>query len=135
MSKYLIAHIGHSANHCEHICWWKADSKGYTICIEKAGLYDEKEAIDICKHGGCIAIKKDAVKELAQSTPYYRRVNGVLARLYDGGEHIVIPNGKSEWAALMKVRLYCGTTEKPTPIGKKARAIYLPPIALAGEVA
>lgn len=126
MTQYLIAHIGHSASHQEHICWWKADSKGYTICIGKAGLYDEQEAIDICKYGGCIAVKKDGLNELAKSTPYYRRGDGSLGRLYDGGEHVVIPNGKAEWVWLMASRLHCGKTEKPTPIGAKARAIYLP---------
>ncbi|ACG60397.1 hypothetical protein phiPLPE_75 [Iodobacter phage PhiPLPE] len=125
MSKYLIAHIGHSAN-CEHICWWKADSKGYTICIEKAGLYDEKEAVAICKYGICIAVKKDYVESLSKSTPYYRRGNGELEKLYDGENHVVIPNAKDEWAELMNFRIDCGKTEKPTPIGKKARSIYLP---------
>lgn len=126
MSEYLIAHIGHSTKWCEHITWWKPDSKGYTVCIEKAGIYSEQEARGICRYGGCIAVTKDEASKLSRSTPYYRRADGTLARLYDGGDHVVVPNGKKEWAALMASRMDCGKPDKPTPIGAKARAIYLP---------
>lgn len=126
MSMYLIAHIGHTTKWNEHVTWWKPDSRGYTVCIEKAGLYSEDEARSICRHGSCIAVRKDEAAKLARGTPYYRQGGGMLARLYDGGDHIVVPNGKDEWAALMASRMDCGKTERPTPIGTKARAIYLP---------
>lgn len=44
MSDLLIAHIGHTLREHEHITWWKPDSRGYTICIDKAGRYGEVEA-------------------------------------------------------------------------------------------
>lgn len=133
MSEYLIAHIGHTIKCSEHITWWRPDSKGYTICIEKAGMYSEQEARSICSHGCCIAVKKAEAAKLSRGTPYHRRSDGTLARLYDGGNHVVVPNGRKEWAALMASRMDCGKTDKPTPIGAKARAIYLPPdISLKG---
>jgi hypothetical protein len=55
VNKYLIAHIGHTQKHNEHVTWWKPDSCGYTICIDKAGRYSEEDAVSICRHGGCIA--------------------------------------------------------------------------------
>jgi hypothetical protein len=85
MSQYLIAHIGHTTKSCEHITWWKPDSRGYTVCIDKAGLYEETQARRICESSGiCIAMPLADAKKLARSTPYYRRSNGELARLYDG---------------------------------------------------
>ena len=135
MSQYLIAHIGHTTKYCEHITWWKPESLGYTICIEKAGLYDEAEARGICQYGSCIAVKKDAAAAIARSTPYYRKSSGELGKLYDGGPHSVVPNGKAEWMALMDAKLACGKTERPTPIGVKARAIYLPAELIAPPVA
>lgn len=127
MSEYLIAHIGHTIKSSEHITWWRPDSKGYTICIEKAGMYSEQEARSICSHGYCIAVTKAEAAKLSRSTPYHRRGDGTLERLYDGGDHVVVPNGKKEWTALMAARMGCGKPDKPTPIGAKARAIYLPP--------
>lgn len=135
MSQYLIAHIGHSTKWCEHITWWKPESCGYTICIEKAGLYDEAEARSICQYGSCIAVKKDVAAALARSTPYYRKSSGDLAKLYDGGSHAVVPNSKDAWAILMAARLCCGKPDRPTPIGAKARAIYLPADLIAPPVA
>lgn len=127
MSEYLIAHIGHTTKSDEHICWWKPDSRGYTVCIEKAGLYSEKAARGICCGGLCIAVPKADAQKLAKSTPYFRAGRaGRLALMYDGGPHAVVPNGKEEWRALMAARLDCGKPDKPTPIGAKARAIYLP---------
>lgn len=126
MSDYLIAHIGHTTKWSEHVTWWKPDSCGYTICIEKAGLYGEAEARSICQCGSCIAVPKDEAAKLKRGTPFFRRGGGDLARLYDGGPHAVVPNGRNEWKALLAARLDCGKTEKPTPIGAKARAIYLP---------
>ncbi|MFN3732204.1 hypothetical protein [Comamonas testosteroni] len=125
--EYLIAHIGHTTKSCEHLTWWKPDSRGYTVCIEKAGLYTEAEARGICRSSFCIAVVKDEAAKLARSTPYYRKSNGDLARLYDGGPHAVVPNGRNEWKVLMGVAMDCGQKpDKPTPIGAKARAVYLP---------
>ena len=126
MNQYLIAHIGHTTKWCEHVTWWKPGSRGYTVCIEKAGLYDESEARNICWHGSSIAVPKSAAELLSRTTPYYRKSNGDIAKLYDGGPHRVVPNGKKEWTELMQARMDCGKTERPTPIGTKARAIYLP---------
>lgn len=124
--KYLIAHIGHTIKEHEHISWWNPDSRGYTICIDKAGRYDESEARSICKYGSCIAIPVAAAEPVARSTPYYRRMDGSLNKLYDGGQHRVAPNCIATWAHLTAARLDCGRHEKPTPISaKKARAIYI----------
>lgn len=133
MTKYLIAHIGHTCNHHEHITWWNPDSKGYTVCIDKAGLYDEEEARSICKYGQCIAVTKEVAQPLARTTPYYRRSDGTLNKLYDGGPHSVVPNTSQDWRVLMSSRLNgCGKADKPTPISQaKAQAIYLTPEALA----
>lgn len=125
MNEYLIAHIGHTNRHHEHITWWKPESRGYTICIDKAGLYDEAEARSICRGGICIAVRKDHVQPLSRTTPYYRRSNGELSKLYDGGPHSVVPNSADAWRAIKALSMYCGKTERPTPIGSKARAIYL----------
>ncbi len=126
MSEFLIAHIGHTTKSCEHITWWKPDSRGYTVCIEKAGLYSEQEARSICQYGSCIAVRKPVAEPISRPTPYFRRPNGELQKLYDGGPHRVVPNSRTEWQALMQARIQCGETEKATPIGAKARAIYLP---------
>ena len=127
MSTYLIAHIGHTAKHNEHVCWWKPDSCGYTICIDKAGRYSEAEAASICRTGECIAVRAQAVEGLAHSTPYYRQTNGTLAKLYDGGPHRPVPNELQAWRHLLNNRmLFSKTTQRPTPMAaSKARAIYL----------
>jgi hypothetical protein len=133
MSKYLIAHIGHTIKDHEHITWWKPDSNGYTICIDKAGLYDESEARAICSYGACIAVSKFVAEQDARSTPYYRRQDGTLNKLYDGGPHRVVPNDAQVWKRLMSGRLArCAHPEKPTPISvKKARSVYIDAIATA----
>lgn len=124
--KYLIAHIGHTIKDHEHITWWNPDSKGYTICINKAGRYDEEEARSICKHKSCIAVLETDADTYARSTPYYRRQDGTLNKLYDGGPHRVVPNSIQAWKHLTTSRLDCGGHDKPTPISiNKARAIYL----------
>ncbi len=127
MSDYLIAHIGHTIKEHEHITWWNPDSCGYTICIDKAGLYSEAEARNICRYGSCIAITKPAAESEARSTPYFRRSDGRLLKLYDGDQHRVVPNSIEAWRYLLAWRLEgCGRHEKPTPMSpKKARAIYL----------
>lgn len=127
MAQYLIAHIGHTIKEHEHVTWWNQDSRGYTVCIDKAGLYDEAEARDICRYGSCIAVPKDVAEPDARSTPYFRRSDGTLNKLYDGGPHRVVPNSIEAWKRLLSGRLTgCGHPEKPTPISaKKARAIYI----------
>jgi len=127
MIKYLIAHIGHTTKDSEHISWWKPESNGYTICIDKAGEYSEEEARGICKIGLCIAVQAETAAEVARSTPYYRRTDGSLAKLYDGDQHRPVPNDLKVWKHLLAGRLGgCAHPDKPTPIGAKARAIYLP---------
>lgn len=127
MIEYLIAHIGHTQKHNEHVTWWKPDSKGYTICIDKAGRYSEEEARSICQYGSCIAVRIQAVEPLARSTPYYRQGDGRLAKLYDGGPHRPVENGAQAWRHLLDNRILCSkTTERPTPMpASKARAIYI----------
>ena len=126
MEKFLIAHIGHTTETCEHITWWKPDSRGYTVCIDKAGIYTTNEARSICRSSLCIAVPQNVAQKLARSTPYYRGGGGMLARLYDGGPHSVVENSREGWKALMAARIDCGKTDKPTPISRgKARAIYL----------
>ena len=126
--QFLIAHIGHTNKNCEHITWWKPESCGYTICIDKAGRYTADEAASICQYGSCIAVRVQDVEPLTRSTPYYRMSNGTLGKLYDGGPHRPVPNSRGCWDALMKSRA-CPSqkskAEKPTPIGVKARAIYV----------
>ncbi len=131
MNEYLIAHIGHTHRECEHITWWNPGSKGYTVCIDKAGRYSEDEAREICKYGGCIAVEASTVTSLARSTPYYRRTDGNLYKLYDGGPHRPVPNDAQAWRHLLSSRLICSkTVERPTPIASsKARAIYIDTIA------
>lgn len=127
MAKYLIAHIGHTDKWKAHVIWWNPYSRGYTVCIEKAGQYDEEEAKSICREGVCIAIKKEDVQALAKPTPYFLQQGGGLVRMYDGGEHIVVPNSKASWEHIMQHRIALGKTEKPTPTPpSKSRVAYLP---------
>lgn len=128
MIEYLIAHIGHTTKSCEHVTWWNPDSKGYTICIDKAGRYSGEQAAKICSTGECIAVAVDSVEPLARSTPYYRLSNGTLGGMYDGGPHRPVPNSIGSWHALMRSRTFLQAVKpsKPTPItASKARAIYL----------
>jgi hypothetical protein len=124
---YLIAHIGHTNKEHEHVTWWKPESRGYTICIDKAGRYSEDEARSICQYGSCIAVRVQAVEPLARSTPYYRMRGGKLATLYDGGPHRPVENEAKAWRHLLSSRLLCSkTTERPGPMPPtKARAVYL----------
>ena len=125
--EYLIAHIGHTIKSNEHVTWWKPDSCGYTICIDKAGRYSEEEAHSICQYGGSIAVRVQAADALARSTPYYRRSDGKLAKLYDGGPHRPVENSAQAWRHLLSNRLLCSKhTERPTPMASSKRlAIYL----------
>lgn len=125
--EYLIAHIGHTLKSHEHVTWWKPDSCGYTICIDKAGRYSEDEARSICQYGSSIAVRVQAVESLARSTPYFRRSDGKLAKLYDGGPHRPVENDAQAWRHLLSNRLLCSkTTERPTSMASsKRRAIYL----------
>lgn len=125
-AQYLIAHVGHTGKLDEHICWWKPDSRGYTICIDKAGRYSETEARSICTTSSCIAVSADEVAGLARSTPYYRQSNGLLGKLYDGGPHRPVENTRQNWTTIKLEALVVGAYAKPTPIApSRARAIYL----------
>lgn len=106
MADYLIAHIGHTHRGCEHITWWKPNSVGYTICIDKAGRYSEDEARDICRYGSCIAVPAELVEPMARSTPYYRLSDGTLGKLYDGGPHRPVANHRAAWDLLLLHRDY-----------------------------
>lgn len=124
---YLIAHIGHTTKNSEHVTWWNPNSAGYTICVDKAGRYSETDARIICQHGECVAISVTAAEALARTTPYFRRQDGSLAKLYDGGPHRPVPNSREAWAKIMEANIISAPRwSKPTPIGAKARAIYLP---------
>lgn len=127
MSRYLIAHIGHTGR-ADHIVWWKPDSRGYTICINKAGEYSEEEAKGILSSGLCMAVTREVAEKFARSHPYYRRSSGDLAPLYDGQNHRPVPNSREAWAHIKLNTLPLPQkAEKPTPISiNKARAIYLP---------
>lgn len=125
-AEFLIAHVGHSGKSDEHICWWKPDSRGYTICVDKAGRYSEEKARSICDGSVCLAVPVSAAVALARTTPYYRLSNGTLGKLYDGGPHRPVENARKEWSALKLAAIVIGRYVKPTPITpSKARAIYL----------
>lgn len=135
-AEYLIAHIGHTTKHNEHITWWRPDSRGYTICIDKAGRYAADKAEEICRYGGCIAISTHYVEPMARTTPYYRLTNGTIGKMYDGGPHRPVPNIRSFWNLLMRARAYPpqeARVEKPTPIGANARAIYIDGVQMGEE--
>lgn len=126
MSDYLIAHVGHTKRYDEHICWWKPDSRGYTICVDKAGRYTEDEARCICADTCCLAVPTEAATAIARTTPHYRLSDGTLAKLYDGGPHRPVENSKRAWESLKLAAIVIGAYAKPTPIApSKARAIYL----------
>jgi hypothetical protein len=126
MNEYLIAHVGHTQRHDEHICWWRPESRGYTICVDRAGRYSEQEARSICAETVCIAVPVEAAKGLARTTPYYRLPNGTLGKLYDGGPHSPVENRPKEWAAIKEHALLIGKYAKPTPMAaSKQRAIYV----------
>lgn len=128
MTTYLIAHIGHTLKQHEHVTWWKPNSVGYTICIDKAGHYHQTEAVRICQTGLCIAVQLHTAELLAKTTPFYRTNDGELVAMYDGQPHRPIENSAKVWRHLLGARLQCSdATAKPTPIPmSRARAIYLP---------
>jgi hypothetical protein len=129
VAEFLIAHIGHTLKTNEHVYWWKPESCGYTICVDKAGRYTEDEARRICQHPSCIVVRVLVAESIARTTPYYRTSNGTLAGLYDGGPHRPVENSAMVWRHLLNNRLLCSnTTTRPTPMtASKARAIYLTP--------
>lgn len=126
MADYLIAHVGHTQKHDEHICWWKPDSRGYTVCVDKAGRYSEQKAREICASSECMAVPIEPANALARSTPYYRTPDGTLAKLYDGGPHRPVENKHECWVRLKQTAVAIGKYAKPTPMPpSKMRAIYL----------
>lgn len=125
---FLIAHIGHTSTRHEHVVWWKPDSCGYTACVDKAGRYTIEEAEDICRTGLCIAVAESVAQDLAKTTPYYRRADGSLKELYDGGPHRPVPNSKECWTILKRRKVFPSgeaKVAKTTTIGTRARSIYL----------
>lgn len=126
-NQYLIAHVGHTGKLDEHICWWKPNSCGYTICTDKAGRYTEEEAQSICASSECIAVEVSIAVQLARTTPYYRQSNGLLGKLYDGGPHFPVENSRRCWDEIKLAAIVIGKYAKPTPIApSRSRAIYLP---------
>jgi hypothetical protein len=126
--QFLIAHCGHTRRDCEHVCWWKPDSCGYTICVDKAGRYSADEARRICDVSECIAVPAAAAISLARSTPYYRKSDGTLGKWYDGGPYRPVENSRKSWSQLKQSALVVGRYAKTTPIApSKARVIYLDP--------
>ena len=126
--KFLIAHCGDTHRGSEHICWWKPDSCGYTICVDKAGHYSADEARRICAGTACLSVSAEVANGLARSTPYYRKSDGTLGKWYDGGPHRPVENSRRSWAKLKQAALVVGQYVKPTPIApSKARVIYLDP--------
>lgn len=127
---FLIAHIGHTTKHDEHITWWNPHGSGYTVCTTKAGRYSEDKARAICQYGNSIAVPFQVAESLTRGTPYYRRHDGTLATLYDGDLHRSVENTTENWKRLLGQRLVCGQVVpyKPTPMSRnKARSIYLEP--------
>lgn len=125
---FLIAHIGHTTKHDEHITWWNPDSAGYTICTTRAGRYSEDQAHEICQYRYSIAVPLEVAEALARGTPYYRKPGGMLATMYDGDSHRPVDNTAANWKHLLGQRLVCGTVRpyKPTPMSQaRSRAIYL----------
>lgn len=132
MTRYLIAHIEHTLKSSEHITWWNPNSLGYTVCINKAGRYTEDEARSICRLGTCIAVPELFVELRACSTPYYRKPDATLAKMYDGDKHSVVPNTADVWKKLFAECLVCEREHpvKPTPMSARAsRVIYLDGVA------
>jgi hypothetical protein len=127
MTTFLIAHAGHTIKSHEHISWWKPDSRGYTICINKAGRYTEVQARAICITGSsCIAVAWEHADKVAKGTPYYITSKGERRELYDGLNHRVVPNSSAAWIYLYSHELTdCGQRPKPTPMpASKARSVY-----------
>ena len=127
MSEYLIAHAGHTLRCHEHVTWWNTDHRGYTVCTIKAGRYSKEEATAICISSQCVAIPVESVTEIAKTTPYYRRSDGSLNRLYDGGKLAPVENSKEAWKHLSAKAMIVGRYAKSTPMSPtKRRAIYVP---------
>lgn len=127
MSAYVIAHVGHTTKSTEHVVWWAANRRGYTLCVGRAGRYSEAEARSICRDGTeCVAIPVSGAEKLARSLPYYRTLAGTLNPLYDAAV-APVENSRKAWNALLAARLHTSPSmPKPTPMPRhKSRAIYL----------
>ena len=46
----------------EHHAWWKANKRGYTTEINHAGMYDKKEAEEICHDANMFGINEKMVR-------------------------------------------------------------------------
>jgi hypothetical protein len=126
--KYLIAHISHTNKTHEHVLWWKPESRGYTVCFDKSGRYTAEEAREICHNTENMAVLAEEIEPFVRTTPYYRRSDGTLGKLYDGGPHRPVPNSAEAWEFLIRAKAFPlppVKVTKPTPIGAKARAIYI----------
>lgn len=49
--KYLIACLRHGYDKKDNLIFWGKSSSGYYEDVTKAGLYDKKEAYNICEYG------------------------------------------------------------------------------------
>jgi hypothetical protein len=47
----------------EHRAWWKPARHGYTSLKSQAGIYNEKEAIEICLDANIVLREKEVPKE------------------------------------------------------------------------
>jgi hypothetical protein len=124
VNKYIILHVGHTTKHHEHIQFWAPESKGYVVCIDKAGRYSEDEARRICKDSSeSIAVPDGCLDSIVRTTPYYAKNNGSLAKFYDGDYHRPIRNSKDDWKIILQQSGLIGKC-KPTP-SKAFRSVYI----------
>lgn len=131
MNNFIVLHVGHTTQYHEHIQLWAPESKGYVVCIDRAGRYSEEEARRICNGCcECVAVPYDYLNKFARSTPYYlRERTGTVAKFYDGDSHRPIQNSKQDWKIILKSDRLIGKC-KPTP-ARSFRSFYIDGVDLA----